>query len=482
MAYIFAHNDGDGNFGPNSDQDIIKCGGFQTDGNGDATINLGFEPQYLFFKNRSASANWYFTDGGLGWMGFSLTPDQLELRTLSHTASSRNDWSGGNGETAPTATGFQFYNGFGGTAANADIIYMAIRKGPLKAPESSLAHFAVNSWTGNGTSGVDRIVGNTGMPLDMQFVRKYNPNPASGPSANQNAFIRNRIQRGLDSTLQIASGSVYTTYSRAKSPYSLAAAIPTNGLTANIQGDFGVHNNTGSLNTSGSSYVAWSWKSAPSFFDVCPFTGTGTGVGDVQAVPHNLGVVPEMMWITDVSSTSGTSWNVYHKDLTNTAPNDSPEDNRLELDGTNVPAVFTGFANTAPTSTTFTVGLNDATNKLAARFVGYLFASCPGVAKVGSYTGDGTDGRVIDCGFSNGSQYLIIRRVDDVGDWNCWDVARGMGTGTTPWVRLNNNTVQAEGYDVIDPDSSGFAVNATGGLDINTLNATYIFYAVAAYP
>ena len=36
VAYIFAHNNSDGEFGPDSDQDIIKCGNYT----GDGTTNM----------------------------------------------------------------------------------------------------------------------------------------------------------------------------------------------------------------------------------------------------------------------------------------------------------------------------------------------------------------------------------------------------------------------------------------------------------
>ena len=37
VAYLFAHNNNDGEFGSNEDQDIIKCGSYT--GNGNASIN-----------------------------------------------------------------------------------------------------------------------------------------------------------------------------------------------------------------------------------------------------------------------------------------------------------------------------------------------------------------------------------------------------------------------------------------------------------
>jgi len=56
VAYLFAHNNSDGEFGPDSDQDVIKCGSYT--GNGSATgpvVNLGFEPQWVMIKGTGYS-------------------------------------------------------------------------------------------------------------------------------------------------------------------------------------------------------------------------------------------------------------------------------------------------------------------------------------------------------------------------------------------------------------------------------------------
>ena len=43
VAYIFAHNNSDGGFGPDGDADIIKCGTYTRNGALGNAINLGFE-------------------------------------------------------------------------------------------------------------------------------------------------------------------------------------------------------------------------------------------------------------------------------------------------------------------------------------------------------------------------------------------------------------------------------------------------------
>lgn len=52
VAYIFAHNDGDGDFGVDADQDVIKCGRVTL--SGDVAVDLGFEPQFLLSKRWKA--------------------------------------------------------------------------------------------------------------------------------------------------------------------------------------------------------------------------------------------------------------------------------------------------------------------------------------------------------------------------------------------------------------------------------------------
>ena len=59
VAYLFAHNNNDGGFGPDQDQDIIKCGSYTGNGTDDGSkiITLGFEPQWIFLKRSFSKKN-----------------------------------------------------------------------------------------------------------------------------------------------------------------------------------------------------------------------------------------------------------------------------------------------------------------------------------------------------------------------------------------------------------------------------------------
>ena len=71
-AYLFAHNNSDGDFGPDGDQDIIKCGSYTGTGNSTTNnINLGFEPQWVLFKRFDDGDNWYLLDSMRGFVDLS---------------------------------------------------------------------------------------------------------------------------------------------------------------------------------------------------------------------------------------------------------------------------------------------------------------------------------------------------------------------------------------------------------------------------
>ncbi|MAO22250.1 MAG: hypothetical protein CMJ25_15995, partial [Phycisphaerae bacterium] len=139
VAYLFAHNDGDGEFGPTGDQDIIKCGSYTGTGHpstpsAQQTIELGFEPQWFLTKRTNSGASWQLVDNmrGMADAYERLYPDQ----------SAAEDYEGDG--MIPTATGIKFtggqaqHNASGGT-----YIYIAIRR-PTAVPESATDVFGIS--------------------------------------------------------------------------------------------------------------------------------------------------------------------------------------------------------------------------------------------------------------------------------------------------------------------------------------------------
>jgi hypothetical protein len=120
-----------------------------------------------------------------------------------------------------------------------------------------------------------------------------------------------------------------------------------------------------------------------------------------------------------------------------------------------------------------------ATNGSGSTYVAYLFASCPGVSKVGSYTGDGTVDRVIDCGFTSGARFILLKKTSTTSGWYVYDTARGISTSGESSLLLNTTAAESGVADVIDPASSGFSVGTSGSDFFNESGVSYIFLAIA---
>jgi hypothetical protein len=211
----------------------------------------------------------------------------------------------------------------------------------------------------------------------------------------------------------------------------------------------------------------WGWKifrRAPGFFDVVAYTGNGSA-GSTEA--HNLGVVPEMMWVKRRSATY--DWVIYHKDVGATKALFLNKTDSAETQGQ-------WFNNTAPTSSVFTKGT--VLTFSGQNYIAYLFASVPGISKVGSYTGTGAN-LDVDCGFSAGAKFVMVKRTDSTGDWYIWDTARGIVAGNEPYVLINDYSADVTGTDYIDPLSSGFTITSGAPAALNASGGNYMFLAIA---
>jgi len=134
---------------------------------------------------------------------------------------------------------------------------------------------------------------------------------------------------------------------------------------------------------------------------------------------------------------------------------------------------------TAITSTSWTTGTNTGgANTSGGTHIAYLFATCPGVSKVGSYTGTGTTLQ-INCGFAAGARFVLIKRTDSTGDWYVWDTARGIVSGNDPYLLLNSTAAEVTSTDYIDPYSAGFEISSSAPAAINASGGSFIFLAIA---
>ena len=440
VAYLFAHNNNDGEFGPDSDQDIIKCGSY-TNGASGVEVNLGFEPQWMMFKKTDGTGNWGIVDVMRGIKVVSSVGDNSnQLRANLNNAENAEY------HPYPTPTGFKTDgSGGGGGAGTGDYIYMAIRRGPLAEPESATDVFGVNyAYTydvdGNTGGSSAQIVGYIGEPADLN-IQGYR----SGSSFNAAVFDRLRNNNYLITNTTSAETSI------------------SGNFWDNMAGFREV------ASGQDTTMIEWTWKRAPSYFDVVAYDG-----GNGSSINHNLGVTPEMYWIkcrSDGSTNRG--WAVYHKDATTQASK------YLRLDTTDALISLGVFNNGTIDANTFSANNGySIVNESGQTYIAYLFATVAGVSKVGSYTGNGTN-QNIDCGFSSGARFVLIKNADATGSWVVFDTVRGIVAGNDNYLRLDSTSAEGGGYDFIDPLSSGFTINQTGGVVLNESGQTYIFYAIA---
>ena len=151
----------------------------------------------------------------------------------------------------------------------------------------------------------------------------------------------------------------------------------------------------------------------------------------------------------------------------------------LNLNNTNLEYTSDVFADTAPTSSVFSVRkASGSVNETNRNFVAYLFATCPGVSKVGGYTGTGTT-QTINCGFTGGARFVLIKASSATGGWYVWDSARGIVAGNDPYLLLNSTAAEVTTTDWVDTAALGFELSNAGGNLANSNGVTYIFLAIA---
>lgn len=423
VAYLFAHD--------TTADGIVQCGSF-TGADANVSVTLGWEPQFLLVKRTDSTGDWRMFDNMRGMFVDGKTAMIYANTSGAEIATNANVY-------APTATGFVA----GSNIVTGTYIYLAIRRGPMRTPTDATKVFAPygGTATGSGDAGTQGTgtFRNTGWPVDLFIARSRN-----GSSVGWWDRLRSGTYR-LWSDATSAENTTTTPIDRVWLDYS-------NGAEDCFWGDVSSHPISNLL-----------FRRAPGFFDVVCFRTANS----TTTRSHNLGVVPELI-IYKCRSTAG-DWIVYIAGL--------GASSGLFLNDSGGAANVGGYwASTAPTSTVFTC--NDVTLGSNANFVAYLFASCPGVSKVFSFTGNGSS-QNIDCGFTNGARFVLIKRTDSAGSWLVSDTARGIVSGNDPSLALNSTAAEVTTLDWLDPYSAGFTVNQESTNNANVNGATYIYLSIA---
>lgn len=444
IAYLFASNAG--GFGNSGSDNIITCGSVVANGSGIfPAVNLGWEPQWILSKRVDYISSWEIVDN---LRGMPVNTGSLNSARLFP--------NNANGEVgfpswSPTSTGFTNSTSYN---AGERVIYIAIRRGPMKTPTDATKVFNVVKTT---TFSTGQII--SGPPVvDLGWSKQ--------PDANNPMRIFDRLRGAFGSNTQV----VYPSSTTVESNENYWVLDQNNGYRLN---------NT----IVGINYMHYMFSRAPKFLDVVTYTGNSNSALATQTLSHNLGVKPELIIIKARSNSTSGQWlvGILFGSSSYSATYLSNNQVFYNLSYSTYPL----FGPSEPTATQFGCG-NDTsatyannTNELGITYVAYLFASCPGVSKIGTYTGTGT-ALQINCGFTSGARFILIRRTDAFSsDWYLWDSARGISVGADPYLLLNSSNTEVNGTDYITPYAPGFEITSSAPSAINASGGSYFFLAIA---
>jgi hypothetical protein len=252
-----------------------------------------------------------------------------------------------------------------------------------------------------------------------------------------------------------------------------AAPNPANNqrVTAFNSNGFTLGTN-GNVNGSGYTYVSWTFRKAPKFFDVVTYTGDGNAS---RAIPHSLGIRPG--FVTVKSTSVSGDWQVLCRATDTAWP-------WLQL---NLAATQSGSYNIGAdiSASSFNVG-GLLPNASGVTYVAYVFAhdtSSTGIIQCGSYTGNGTTSPPsVSLGWE--PQYVLIKKVTGTmtnANWFVFDAMRGVFTNGND-AELDANSTAAENNtfalnDTLDFTATGFSIKFNHQLT-NESSSTYIYMAI----
>ena len=433
VTQTFPYDTSEEKYGDDGKQGLIRCGTYK--GNGSSSIlnpvNIGWEAQWILFRKRG-SANWALLDTMRGMPTDDeywnvLKPNEPNAETTTFVTGAE-----------PTPTGFNLTHNWGDTNENGmEYYYIAIRAPDAlvsKKPTAGTEMFALD----RGTSSSEIPCFISGFPVDMAMYRV--------PNTAENWIVGMR---------------------KTKNRYWFGNLVGSETPDNDTIWD----DNTGWSKTKGASVYSWMWKTGHGFQTM---TWRGNGVN--REFMHNLAAVPEMIWSRCLDAAKNTA--VYHKGVNGGT---NPEQYTLYLNNEEVKQDdATVFQDFAPTDKIFKVGTDHSVNQDTQRYAVCLFASIPGVSKVGHYIGDGTSNgsKEINVGFS--PRYLLIKSSNNAGPWYVFDTQIGFSDDyntQSEMLRLNDNNSN-QGFNGVVRTATGFKLYSPGNA-FNATGSNIIYYAHA---
>ena len=444
-CYLFANNEEA--FGKDGDASVMKTGAYMGNyGGSEMQFDLGWTPQLVMIKNTSDHEEWVVAN------------DQ------SGVAPERSYWmrwnSGGSEQTDTGSSGrVWFYNkGFiipstGNTLTNKNgdrYIYIAIRKiDGIVGKEIEQADQAFEmSYGSNGT----------GWP-DTPYFETKNSNNSNYGFKVDTAWVKKRANGNAD--WQVNTRGIHA--------MGFGSGFNSNnGTGQNTTHSFDFMNGWNHNSSMNSNFISYMWKNHKGHESLL-YKGTGSQ----QNVIHHLGQAPE--WIIIKSLGNGREWITYH------APGFGTSQWMKIDNGTTTNYSNVMFGSGEPLQADhFVVNTDQDTNQSGYIYHAELFASVPGISKVGTYTGTGGSHQ-LDLGFQ--PRFMITKGKASDKNWCVQDTLNGW-TSTQSNNRVLSMNDNGDGNTptqlVSYPISTG--VQFSGGTfydHINANNIVYLYYAHA---
>ncbi len=209
------------------------------------------------------------------------------------------------------------------------------------------------------------------------------------------------------------------------------------------------------------------FKKDAGFFDIVSYTGNAANT----AINHALSAAPEMIICVNRTDAASADWPVYHVGMDATVPETYY---MFANQNTGRSTTFSTYWNdTAPSSTQFTVGTNNASNGSGDSMIAYLWKGNADYASFGSYTGNSNAAGPIISGLAYQPYVLMIKSLSFFN----WELAcRGFGYNDTPsdTYRLDDNASSTA--ISIQFNSDGFQIKSTDS-NVNLTTASHIYCA-----
>ena len=322
-------------------------------------------------------------------------------------------------------------------------------------------YFECVTYTGDGAS--NKKISGLEFKPDMVWTKRRN--------SSDDHFVFDSVRGASTSRLKISSnivqdGNFGSINSFNHDGFDVGANVATNADTVTYVawcwkgGGTAVSNSDGSITSSISA-------NQESGFSIVTYTGTGSAA----TIGHGLGKAPKLIWVKN--RTTEQDWFVNNGMIFN----DYGKYYKLNASSSSNASDTNVFPNTAPTSTVFSVGGDNAVNGSGDTYVAYVWSEIPGFSQFGYWTGNGNaNGPYIHTGFT--PRMIIYRKKSDE-NWHIMDTQRDSMNPNTQGLDPNLNSSEANDSNLsLDFLSHGFKVRSSHST-ANTSGTQYFYYAWA---